>query len=298
VLPDVTDLDSFRRLRRDPVAQRPAFEAIARRHGLEVDSLAPFAKGTHLVWAAGPRVIKVFIPLWPSDADVEVAMLAHLTGTGLPVPQLEAHGELGAFRYAIMTRLPGRPTEDVWPTLDRRARVRVAARMGEQIAALHALAPPPGLPTLTQEALLGERLPRVLDDQRDRGADDALLVQIAAFVDGLGTLTPVAPVLMHADLTSDHFLVEDGRITGLIDFADAFVGPWVYELAAPACFTVTGDPDAQRALLGGMGRAPSPDLGLAVQAWAVLHRYAHLAAMMTRSGHTTLEPWLGAVWSA
>jgi hygromycin-B 7''-O-kinase len=103
---------------------------------------------------------------------------------------------------------------------------------------------------------------------------------------------------MHADLTADHFLVEDGRITGLVDLADAFVGPWTYELAAPACFTVIGDPDAQRALLAGMGRSPSPELGHAVRAWAVLHRYGHVARMMKAAGHDDLDAWLAAVWSA
>jgi hygromycin-B 7''-O-kinase len=299
VLPDVTDIESFRRLRRDVLAQRPAFEALARRHGLDVGALEPFAQGTHLVWSARTAVIKVFIPLWPQDAEVETAMLAHLTGTGLPVPQLEAAGALGAFPYVVMSRLPGQPTGDVWPSLDARTRVDLATEIGEHVAALGALAPP-GLPvqTVPQEALLAERLARVLADQRDRGADERLVAEIGAFVDALGELPPAEDVLLHADLTGDHFLVEEGRVTGLIDFADAFVGPWTYELAAPACFTVFGDPEAQRALLAGMGRRPTPELGRAVRAWAVLHRYGHVARMAARRGHATLAPWLDAVWSA
>lgn len=298
VLPDVTDLAGFRRLRTDRAAQRPAFEEIARRHGLDAGALEPFELGTHLVWGAGPHVIKAFVPLWPVDAEVEVALLGHLTGTGLTVPQLVARGTLGTFPYAVMTRLRGRPSGEVWATLDAPARLRLAAEMGEQIALLHALPPPPApVARVPHEALLAERLDRVLADQRDRGADERLLGQIAAFVEALA-VPPSEPALMHADLTADHFLVEDGRISGLVDFADAFVGPSTYELAAPACFTVFGDPDAQRALLAGMGRTPSPELGRAVRAWAVLHRYGHLARMMARAGFTDLDRWLDAVWSA
>lgn len=299
MLPPVTDLAGFRRLRRDRAAQRPAFEALARRHGLQVDTLVPFADGTHLVWRAGASVIKLYVPLWSADAEVEVAMLDHLAGTGLPVPELEARGTQGAFPYVIMSHLPGRPTGEVWPALDPRTRLRLAAQMGEQIARLHAL-PVPGLPvrTLTCEALVAERLPLVLAEQADRGAGNPLLVRIADTVDALGPVPPAESVLLHADLTADHFLVEGERITGLIDFADAFVGPWTYELAAPASFTVTGDPDAQRALLDGMGRAPGPELTRAVRAWALLHRYAHVAARMRDTGHTALDAWLEEVWSA
>jgi hygromycin-B 7''-O-kinase len=297
MLPDLPDIAAFRRLRRDPDLQHPAIVAIAQRHGLPVSELAPFAEGTHLVWGTGSAVIKVFVPLWPRDAEVEVAMLERLAGTGLPVPQLQARGEIGAYPYVVMSRLAGRRIGDVWPDLLPDERVSLATGMGEAMAALHALAPPalPGGAT-SQDALLAERLPRVLDDQRSRGADEALLARIGAFVDALGELPPAQPVLMHADLTDDHFLIRDGRITGVIDFADAFVGPWVYDLAAPAASTTRGDPAAQQAMLRGLGRASDRSVVRSVRAWVVLHRYVHLAAMIEQSACPDLARWLDTVW--
>jgi hygromycin-B 7''-O-kinase len=292
LLPQVTDLAAFRRLRRDIDAQRPAFVALAQRHGLPPSELAPFADGTHLVWGTRSVVLKVFVPLWPQDAAVEVAMLRYLAGTKLPVPRLEATGELDSWRYAVVSRLPGTPIGAIWPTLASGARQALAARCGEAMAALHALSPPT-LPTgpLVQEELLAERLTRVIDEQRARGADEALLDEIASFVASIDELPPAEPALLHADLTADHFLVQDGELSGILDFADAFVGPWVYELAAPAGFVTLDDPAAQQALLHGFGRSVEPR---AVRAWVVLHRYVHLATMVDGQ---SLDKWLRRVWA-
>jgi hypothetical protein len=38
-------------------------------------------------------------------------------------------------------------------------------------------------------------------------------------------LLPAESVLMRADLTADNILVQDGRLAGFIDLADAFVAP-------------------------------------------------------------------------
>ena len=94
MLPPVPDVAAWRILRRDAATQRPAFEAIATRHGLAASELSPLDKGTHFVWATRRNVIKLFVPLWTEDASVETTLLEMVTGTVLPVPQLEAQGEL------------------------------------------------------------------------------------------------------------------------------------------------------------------------------------------------------------
>ena len=71
MLPSVPDLAAWRALRRDPAGQRQAFEAIASRHGLSASELTPLDKGTHLVWATGRSVLKLFVPLWNEDAILE-----------------------------------------------------------------------------------------------------------------------------------------------------------------------------------------------------------------------------------
>jgi Ser/Thr protein kinase RdoA (MazF antagonist) len=145
---------------------------------------------------------------------------------------------------------------------------------------------------ITQEALLAERLDRVLSDQRERGGDDALEVELRHFLAEMPPFVPGEDVVLHADLTDDNVLVSGDRITGVIDFADAFVGPATYELAAPACFVTRGSPEHRDAMIRGRGFDPTPAMIGTIRAWAILHRYGHLARMMQAAGVATLPAFL------
>jgi aminoglycoside phosphotransferase (APT) family kinase protein len=222
-------------------------------------------------------------------------MLERLAGTGLPVPQLEANGEVAGWPYVVMNRLSGRSVAEEWPDLDAEGRERLAHDIGAAMARLAAL-PVTGLEAVPQDSLLAERRPRLLQDQRERGGDDALEAQLQEFLDALPPLVPAASVLLHADLTSGNVLVHEGRLAGFIDFADAFVGPWTYELAATSCFVTQGDRRSQRALLAGRGALATPELLATLRSWAVLHRYGHVAIMMREAGQASLSGWLDTLW--
>jgi aminoglycoside phosphotransferase (APT) family kinase protein len=75
----------------------------------------------------------------------------------------------------------------------------------------------------------------------------------------------VGDVVLHADLTGDNVLVGGDRVTGIIDFADAFVGPLTYELAAPACFVTRGSPAHRDSMLRGRGLEPTPELNATIR---------------------------------
>lgn len=293
MLPPVPDVAAWRVLRRDVALQRPAFEAIAARHGVATGELSFVDQGTHLVWTTRDRVIKLFVPLWPEDATLETTLLDMVGGTALPVPQLEAKGELEGWRYVVMSRIPGEPLGVAWGALDDRGRSRLAAHLGESMAALASLPRGPlEARATTQDALLAERLARVLPDQRERGGDEALEIELRSFLSELPPLVPAEEVVLHADLTDDNVLVSGDRVTGIIDFADAFVGPWTYELAAPACFVTRGHPAHRDAMLRGRGVESTPELTATIRAWAILHRYGHVARMMERAGVRTLRAFL------
>jgi hygromycin-B 7''-O-kinase len=293
MLPAVPDIAAWRILRRDAATQRPAFEAIAARHGLVASELSFLDKGTHFVWATRSSVIKLFVPLWIEDASLETTLLEMVAGTTLPVPHLEAQGELDGWPYVVMSRVPGENLGIAWRTLDDGGRSRLAGHLGEAMAEL-ALLPrqPLEARAITQDALIAERLERILVDQRDRGGDEALELELRTFLAQLPQLMPAESVVLHADLTDDNVLVSGDRITGIIDFADAFVGPWTYELAAPACFVTRGSSAHRDAMIRGRGFEPTHELIATTRAWAVLHRFGSVARMMQDAGVTTLPAFL------
>jgi hypothetical protein len=201
MLPATLPLDAYRPFRRDIDAQRPAMEMIAARHGLPRGELAPLSQGTQVVWRTERSVIKLFVPTWPEDARIEMGMLERLVGTGLPVPQLEAGGEVAGWPYVVMNRLPGRTVPEAWPGFDADARARLAHDIGAAMASRRAARDRARRVARPAESLLAERRPRLLQDQRDRGGDDALEAELQAFLDTLPPLLPAESVLLHADLT-------------------------------------------------------------------------------------------------
>src|SRR6185503_18939901 len=147
MLPATLPLDAYRPFRRDIEAQRPAMETIAVRHGLPPGEIAPFSQGTQIVWGTQRSVIKLFVPTWPEDARIEILMLERLVGTGLPVPQLEARGEVAGWPYVVMSRLASQRVTEEWIGLDADARERVAQGIGAAMARLASL-PVTGLDAL------------------------------------------------------------------------------------------------------------------------------------------------------
>ena len=63
LLPEVTDLETYRRLYRNPSTWLPALQAICQRHGLDPATLQLAPPGTHVVFTVEDALlIKLFAP--------------------------------------------------------------------------------------------------------------------------------------------------------------------------------------------------------------------------------------------
>ncbi len=141
-----------------------------------------------------------------------------LTAGGLPVPPVLEHDVeagcvvLGAVRGRTLRDLlrSGAATPPAAELLD------VVGRM-QRVGPLHAGGDPDGFADVTRHvALLGDRLPRRRRDLRD-------LAAAAAAVAG-----PVGTV--HGDLHDGQVVVDDGRVTGLLDVDGAGTGHVAHDL--------------------------------------------------------------------
>jgi len=64
-----------------------------------------------------------------------------------------------------------------------------------------------------------------------RFVPQVVLARFDAFHDAFESVRPGPSRLVHDDLSDDHILFEDGRITGIIDFSDASFGDPAIDLA-------------------------------------------------------------------
>jgi Ser/Thr protein kinase RdoA (MazF antagonist) len=172
--------------------------------------------------------------------------------------------------------------QDVLPHLSEADLERIAAELGQFMAAFHAVA----IPGFEREfgpwsRYLDERLAGARELHRSRGVDPARVDQIAAFVAASApALRALGPsVLIHADLTAEHvMLVEAGgswRVSGVLDLADAMIAPAALDLIAPFMDIFRARRVPQRRLMAEAGvRVPEP-VSQALMAVALQHRFVH-----------------------
>jgi hypothetical protein len=205
----------------------PYIAAILRRHDLSDAAQEPVA-GYNPTWptfVCGDAVVKLFgyHAGWHRTFMAERSALSLVSADPLIVaPGTLGEGSLfddGAWPYLVTRRVSGRaswpdePSDEQWPS--------IAAELGTQVRRIHALRPP-GIATDANWPDLD-----VVAAAERSSLPPHLVAQVEEYVARLG---PFDRVFVHGDLVAQHVFVQDGRVTGIIDWADAIVTDRHYEL--------------------------------------------------------------------
>ncbi len=233
---------------------RPYIEAVCARYGIPLHGLQAGMAGTNPVFVVDDGAAGVVIKFFESKLFDGERSFAHeraiyellATADALPAPRLRAAGRLftdGEWPYLILSRVPGVSWGEVSTQASRADALRLASWLGNCLRRFHNL-------PLAQSGLLQQSRPEFSEFIRDRrlacvarhqqwGRLPAhLLAELPNYLlpDELLIEPPARWCLIHADLNHDHVLGEfvDGcwQPRGIIDFGDARVGDWHYELVA------------------------------------------------------------------
>ncbi len=211
----------------------PYVSRVLKRHGFLDADLEPEAgfNATYPTFLYGDVVVKLFgySRAWRKSYEAEHAALVLVAGDPeIAAPGLLASGHLyedaGApWPYLVTTRVSGVAS---WrANLSREQRFSLAEDLGRQVRRVHALRP------------VGD--PAEIASYRDwSGLDVALAAErsslpphLIAQVDGyLRGLAPFDPVFTHGDIVANHVFVDDGDLSGIIDWGDAMMADRHYEL--------------------------------------------------------------------
>lgn len=293
-LPPEMTLDAYGAFRKDVAGWLPHLAELARGLGLQ-DDLTPVLSGSNLIATAGPEVIlKVYAPPFATDFEVERSGLRAAHGRlGVPVPEVLDEGVHHGWPYMALRRLPGVMMQTAWKDIPAAERVRLAEQLGTVVRALHAL-PLDHLEPLRIDwpAFVRRQAAESMAVQRAAGLSAAWLEQLPDYLRHAEAEASreFEPVLLHADLTDHNLLVieQDGRwsLSGVLDFADATIGPREYELMAACIGGMDAEPDLQRPLLLAAGFEPEdlgPELRRRAFLYTLLHRFTHLPGLMRRA---------------
>lgn len=175
----------------------------------------------------------------------EAAVVRLLAGSEVPHARHIAHGDGPDGPWYISERLPGRTLYEAWPAADPPTRRALIESLGAAMRALHQVPAPTGLlPPWLDTALGGTQwwpafhppvvraaLQLVEAGRRLPDHDARLLADVAEWItERLALFAADEPVLVHGDLHGSNVMVDQGRVTGLIDFAEASAQPADVEL--------------------------------------------------------------------
>jgi aminoglycoside phosphotransferase (APT) family kinase protein len=225
---------------------------------------------------------------------VHRALLDHAE---IPAPALVAHGRLyydddASWPYLVTRRMSGVAWRDA--DLTRPERLALARRLGEVLRAVHAL-PVPSASVFEQDWLVESPALCVERHREWRSLPDRLIDEIEDYlVEPSGERR-----LVHADVTSDHVFVVDGRLEGIIDWGDAVATDPHYELVALHLDVFRGDKALLRAFLDAYGWPVEPDFARRAMSCALLHRFdvlATAAELVPLDELATLNDLATALW--
>ncbi|MEO8674239.1 MAG: aminoglycoside phosphotransferase family protein [Casimicrobiaceae bacterium] len=182
---------------------------------------------TYPTFLHGDVVVKLFGHTrgWRASHAAERAAL-HLVASDprIVAPKLLAAGTLFAeaeapWPYLVMTRVTGVAS---WRAeLSAERRLSLAAELGRQVRLVHALRPSIDLSRAAEPAA------NATAAAAHSSLPPHLIGQIADYLARLG---PFDRVFVHGDLVASHVFVDNGRLSGIIDWGDATVTDPHYEL--------------------------------------------------------------------
>lgn len=282
LLPTLTHAKAYAELFGQDAPWRPAISEIATRH--DVDGPLIRLGGSNVIFGGPNAVIKIYAPMWSEDAAIEgEALRACASRLPLAIPEPIASGTLEGWAYLVLRRLPGRPLLDGWHDLDPAARAHACQETAHLCAALHRV-PTAGLRHVpSARPLLQRPIAEVCEKHRREGLDERWIDDIATLLEASdGNLDGSADVFVHADVHPEHLFVEGGRLSGLIDFADALIAPAEYELAATLALMCAPTREDPSAFVDAYGRQLDAPLRRALEVALLRQRYCALPELLHR----------------
>jgi hygromycin-B 7''-O-kinase len=196
-------------------------------------------------WVGSEYVVRLGGPQARGAYEHEASVVELLSGSDVPHAPHIAHSSwpAGAGAWSVSGRLAGRTLHDAWPTASVRQRRSMIESIGAALRSLHRVPVSRDLrPPWLRDALAGGPWPAyhppvvdaalsLAEDARTAGRDARLLDDVASWVsERLPLFASDELVLVHGDLHGSNVMVDDGSVTGLIDFAEAVTQPADVEL--------------------------------------------------------------------
>lgn len=276
----------FRENHKNDTLWDEVIQTILHQENLQYDTFSRFPMGGNIVYEMDNQmVLKLFAPFDSREFEIESEVLEKTdwSKVEIQVPHMIGKGIFNGWHYLLMTRVPGELLIDMWEELSFEERIMVARDLGKLINQMHRL-------DVTVYEKLDRSFDRWIMNQKEQarehhektGLSPKLVKEVQSYV---STFQPTGEsVLLTGEYTPFNLLVNQvagqWKLTGLIDFADCFVGESTYDFLGPILFNFYKEQGLTQAFLSGYGLELSEELRLKLMQLLLLHRFSHLPNYM------------------
>jgi hygromycin-B 7''-O-kinase len=258
-------------------------EAIVRQENLPKEKFSRFSYGSNIVYSLNHElVIKLFPSYFNDQFDREVEVLQAISGkiSSVEVPKITSIGNLEGWNYLIMTELNGTLLIDLWDELTTEEKQKCSVDLGKVINEFHQISTGnfSKINVNWREFITGQ-----YRDMRENQADlpPALLQSLESYMDESYIDYNPELRLLTGEYTPFNLLFNkvDGKwtLTGVIDFADCFLGDADYDLLGPILFMFNGDSALISTFLKSYGFGElNESLRKKLMVYTILHRYSNI----------------------
>ncbi|KUP04018.1 hypothetical protein Q75_17030 [Bacillus coahuilensis p1.1.43] len=271
-------------------------QEVLRIEHLTWSSIEKFSTGTMMVYSIDRRVVVKLFPLFEREiyrSEVDVLLNLHKDSLPVSIPTLIGSGELEEeLLYIVMSQLRGELLLDCWDDLSQNEKAQVAEDLGDLISKVHAQ---PGedfkhVPSEFDSFCL-RRLENIKEYHRNTGLRAHLIEQIPAFLGDFTVDSKENWRLLTGEYTPFNLMMTDSNgfreLSGLIDFADCFLGDRLYDLLGPIVFNLNQEEGLTKRFLLSYG-FHEKELGVALQhqllRYLLLHQYADIPSYLRALG--------------
>lgn len=249
-------------------------------------SFTRFPMGGNIVYDIDNQLaLKLFAPFDSREyyIETEVLEMSDWSQVDIQVPQIIKKGEFDGWQFFLMTRVPGELLIDVWPDLSFAEQIGIAGDLGKLIKQMHGLSLSvyENLDRRFDEWIMDQKK-QVRDHQEKTGLSSQLVEEVSNYVSTFETNGE--SVLLTGEYTPFNLIVNKvddlWTLTGLIDFADCFIGESTYDLLGPVLFTFYKKDGLTRAFFEGYGCELSEEMRVRLMQLLLLHRFSHLPSYM------------------
>ena len=240
-----------------------AAEQICRRHKISYTDLRRAASSDHIVFLIDDAlVIKIYRP-FRNGFEREKKALEFIGGkTSFAVPEIIETGEIGNFKYILMTQVRGVAlTRADWLTLPKKEQAALAVKLATGLKTIHALDADSF--ACDWRDFVEKKAETFIERQIAHGVNSRVIRSLPAFIENNLKLLPIdcPTVFLHGDV---HFgnlrlnkSVDVWEIAGLFDFADSRRAFYEYEFLAVGILMIQGQGEIQKEFFKAYGYAES-----------------------------------------